>query len=79
MVPIHSELEIALTEDLLAWYAEATPGDSLYITLPPHEWKLRLTRHRCGITWRPPGQQHDVSVWLDQIVSWLMKVVTYNA
>ena len=78
MIPIRSETESDLTEDLVTWYAESTPGDALYITLPPLEWQLRLTRQRCGITWRPPGQQFDVPVWLDQIASWLMKVVTYQ-
>jgi hypothetical protein len=74
MVPIHFETQSTLTEDLVSWYAESTPGDTLYITLFPLEWQLRLTRQRCGITWRPPGQQYDVPVWLDQIASWLMQI-----
>jgi hypothetical protein len=55
----------------MAWYAEAHHGDILDIALPALEWRLRLTRRHCGVTWRLPGQQHDASVWLDQVVSWV--------
>ena len=78
MNPMRPEIESNLAEDLVTWYAESNPGDALYIALPPHEWYLRLTRQRCWVTWRPPGQPCDVPVWLDQIVSWLMKIVAHE-
>jgi len=64
-------IDPSLSEDLALWYAEAEPGDRLYIVVPQLEWRLRLTRRPCGITWRPPGRLADVPVWLDQITSLL--------
>ena len=63
MIPRPSEAASQLVDDLMAWYAEADHGKTLYITLPALEWRLRLTRQRCGVTWRPPGHFHDAPVW----------------
>ena len=78
MIPMHSETPSRLTDDLMIWYAESKHGDTLYIPLPYLEWHIRLTRQRCGVTWRPPGQRNDIPVWLDQIVSWLIKIGVHN-
>jgi hypothetical protein len=64
-----------LPEDLALWYAEAEPGDTLYIPVPQLEWRLRLMRRPCGITWRPPGGSADVPVWLEQVASILSHLV----
>ena len=68
-----------LPEDLVWWYAEAEPGDTLYIAVPQLEWRLRLTRRPCGITWRPPGSSDDVPVWLEQVASILSNLVAEPA
>lgn len=46
-----------IEDDILEWYKAATPGDILYIVLPQDTWTVCLTRHYCGVIWRPPGQQ----------------------
>ncbi len=61
-------LEQLTLEDLQEWYATAIPGEALCIAVPQLEWRLRLTRRRCGITWRPPGQSLELPIWLEQ--SW---------
>jgi len=38
------ENDPSLPEDLVTWYAESEPGDTLYIAVPQLEWHIRLTR-----------------------------------